>query len=341
MTTHDAVRRYYGETLSASADLKTDACCDASAMPAHLRPLLARVHPEVLARYYGCGTAIPEGLAGATVLDLGCGTGRDVYLLAQLVGGGGRVIGLDMTPEQLAVARATLPWHRARFGADCPEIAFHEGLIEALDALPLAPGSVDAIVSNCVINLSPDKAAVFRGAHRLLKPGGEIHFADVYADREIPAELQEDEVLRGECLSGALTPERFAAEAAAAGFAAPRIVAARPLSIGDAEIARRLGETRFASATYRLVKLDPVPALGAPGAHMRYRGGLRGAETAFALDRQTVLPAGGAVSVDPEAAAYLGQGRLAAHFEALGPAEGRTAPTDTPFAGTPAPACCG
>ena len=82
---HDVVQDYYGRQLQGTADLKTSACCDADAVPASLRPLLTRIHPEVLARYYGCGLVCPPLLEGCRVLDLGCGAGRDAYLLAQLV----------------------------------------------------------------------------------------------------------------------------------------------------------------------------------------------------------------------------------------------------------------
>ncbi len=249
---HDLVRDYYGARLGSSGDLRTDACCDMTAVPAAARKLLANIHPDVTARYFGCGTVIPDGLAGATVVDLGCGTGRDVYLLAQLVGPEGRVIGIDMTPEQLAVARETLPWHRARFGAECPAIEFHEGLIEHLDALPVAAGLVDVIVSNCVINLAQDKGAVFRGARRLLRPEGAVHFADVYADRPVPTELRADPVLLGECLSGALDWEGFERLVAASGFAPPELLASRPLGVTDPTLLARLGEIRFTAATCRL-----------------------------------------------------------------------------------------
>ena len=110
------VRRYYGETLTSTADLKTGACCTAEAMPAHLRKLLPLLHDEVKARFYGCGSPIPPALAGATVVDLGCGAGRDAYLLSKLVGERGQVIGVDMTPQQLAVARQHRDFHARAFG---------------------------------------------------------------------------------------------------------------------------------------------------------------------------------------------------------------------------------
>lgn len=319
---HETVRRYYGETLASSADLRTDACCDASAVPERIRPLLGRIHDEVLARSYGCGTVVPERLEGVTVLDLGCGTGRDVYLLAQLVGPAGRVIGVDMTPGQLAVARRTLGWHRERLGDAAPEIAFHDGLIERLEDLPLAPGSVDVIVSNCVVNLSPDKRAVFAGAARLLKPGGEMYFSDVYADRRVPEALKADPVLHGECLAGALYWRDFLALAGEAGLAAPRVVSARRLSVTDPGQAARVAGIGFFSAETRLFRLDgPAPGAEDYGQGATYLGGIEGAEEAFVLDREVRLPLGRPTPVDAETFAILAASRLAPAF-ALDPGDG-------------------
>ena len=228
---HDIVQDYYGKQLSSTADLKTTACCDISQVPEWLKPLLAKVHPEVLARYYGCGLVCPPLLEGCRVLDLGCGSGRDVYALAQLVGPTGDVVGVDMTDEQLAVARAHQAHHASTFGFD--NVRFLHGYIERLDELDLAAGSFDVIVSNCVVNLSPDKAAVLAGVQKLLKPGGEFYFSDVYADRRVPDAVRNDPVLYGECLGGALYWNDFLRLARGAGFIDPRLVDDRPLSVTD------------------------------------------------------------------------------------------------------------
>ena len=116
MQERDVVKEYYGKTLQSSEDLKTTACCDIGAVPEWLKPLLANIHPEVLSRYYGCGLIAPALLEGCRILDLGCGSGRDVYALAQLVGPTGEVVGLDMTDEQLDVARRHQGWHAEKFG---------------------------------------------------------------------------------------------------------------------------------------------------------------------------------------------------------------------------------
>lgn len=198
MTMQAAVQAYYGQELSSSADLKTTACCDADAVPAWLRPLLAKVHPEVSSRYYGCGLVCPAQLSGCRILDLGSGSGRDAYLLSQLVGPRGSIVGVDMTAEQLAIARQYTEFHAQQFGY--ANVSFLNGTIEKLEDLDLEPESFDVIISNCVLNLSTDKAAVLQGVQRLLKPGGEFYFADVYTDRRLPDALRSHPVLYGECL---------------------------------------------------------------------------------------------------------------------------------------------
>jgi arsenite methyltransferase len=277
---YQAIKDYYGKVLSSSSDLKTSACCTPDAMPQHLRRLAANIHDEVSAKYYGCGLVAPTALAGRRVVDLGSGSGRDVYMLAQLVGPEGEVVGVDMTPEQLEVARRHVGWHTERFGYARPNVRFVEGYIESLGSLGLTPGSVDVIVSNCVLNLSPDKPAVLRGAYELLAPGGELYFSDVYADRRVSAEVASDPVLRGECLGGALYWNDFLPMAKRAGFLDPRLVTSRPLEISDPVLAAKLGATRFYSATYRLFKLPALePACEDYGQAVVYRGGSRRSRT--------------------------------------------------------------
>ncbi|MEL6186558.1 MAG: methyltransferase domain-containing protein, partial [Myxococcota bacterium] len=157
---HLNVSEYYGKILGKSEDLKTSACCVAESPPAWLRKPLSNIHDEVAGRFYGCGFPIAEAVKGASVLDLGCGTGRDVYLFSQLVGPTGFVHGVDMTKEQLEVAERTKSWHMERFGYAEPNVAFHEGYIEELKGVE--DGTIDLVVSNCVLNLSPRKDLVLK-----------------------------------------------------------------------------------------------------------------------------------------------------------------------------------
>ncbi len=271
----DTVKEYYGQILQHSDDLKTSACCTTNNTPSHLKQAMANIHPEVSARYYGCGLVRPQCLEGMRILDLGSGSGRDCYLLAQLVGETGYVLGVDMTDEQLAVANRHIDWHREKFGYKKSNVEFLKGYIERLDELGLEENSFDIIVSNCVINLSPDKEAVLREAYRLLKPGGELYFSDVYADRRVPEVLVQDPVLYGECLSGALYWNDFINLAKEAGFNDPRLVEDRPLTIDNGEIEARIGHIEFFSATYRLFKLDGLESHSEDyGQAVRYNGGI-------------------------------------------------------------------
>ena len=314
-----SVQAYYGQVLAGSGDLRTDACTTAEPPAPALKRALANVHDEVLARYYGCGLIAPLALEGARVLDLGSGSGRDAYVLAQMVGEAGEVVGVDATPEQLAVARRHLDWHRERFGYARSNVAFLEGDIARLEALALAPASFDVIVSNCVINLVADKAAVFAAAHALLKPGGELYFSDVYADRRPPHDLLSDPVLRGECLAGALYWNDFHTLAKAAGFADTRLVSDRTLAISDPQVEARTAPVRFFSATYRLWKLEGLePLCEDYGQAVRYRGGMAGAEAAFILDKHHRIEAGRVFPVCGNTWRMLKETRFAPWFDFLG-----------------------
>ena len=314
---HELVQDYYGKQLQHSADLKTSACCDASQVSNWLKPLLANVHPEVLARYYGCGLTCPPLLEGCRVLDLGCGAGRDVYLLAQLVGPRGQVVGVDMTDEQLAVAEQHRAWHAERLGY--ANVRFVKGYIERLDALDLEPGSFDVIVSNCVVNLSSDKPAVLAGVQRLLKTGGEFYFSDVYADRRVPPAVKNDPVLYGECLGGALYWNDFQRLAQAAGFTDPRLVTDRPLTITDPALAAKVGILRFFSATYRLFKLDGLEsACEDYGQAVIYRGSIPNCPDRFTLDKHHDIEAGRVFPVCGNTWRMLHDSRFAPHFTFIG-----------------------
>ena len=314
---HEIVQNYYGQQLQTSSDLKTSACCDISDIPEWLKPLISRIHPEVLSRYYGCGLVCPPLLEGCRVLDLGCGSGRDVYALAQLVGPTGEVVGVDMTDEQLAVAEKHRAHHAEAFGYS--NVRFLHGYIERLDELDLAPGSFDVIVSNCVVNLSPDKDAVLRGVHRLLKQGGEFFFSDVYADRRIPDAVRNDPVLYGECLGGALYWNDFLRLANRHGFADPRLATDRLLAITDPALQPRVGNLKFFSATYRLFKLDALEsACEDYGQAVIYKGTIANHADRFVLDKHHDIETGRVFPVCGNTWHMLEGTRFAAHFDFIG-----------------------
>lgn len=314
----DNVQQYYGQQLTSSDDLQTNACCDEQP-PEFLKPILAQLHDEVVTRYYGCGLVAPAQLEGMRILDLGSGSGRDVYALSALVGESGEVVGVDMTDEQLEVARAHIDYHRDAFGHKKSNVRFLKGYIEELDQLDLEDGYFDIVISNCVINLSTNKAKVLADVKRLLKPGGEFYFSDVYADRRVPEALVKDEVLYGECLSGALYWNDFINLSKRSGFLDPRLVTSRRLTIENPAIEQQLGTLRFYSATYRLFNIDGLePACEDYGQAVIYDGGIAHQGAAFVLDNHHVIETGKVFPVCGNTWHMLKESRFAEHFTFIG-----------------------
>ena len=316
--TLDDVRRYYGTVLNSSSDLKTGACCPAEAMPAALRVLLEDVHPEVRDRFYGCGSPLPPALEGVTVLDLGCGSGRDVYVLSRLVGPKGRVIGVDMTAEQLDVARRHRDWHAERYGYAASNVTFVEGYIEDLVACGIADASIDVVVSNCVLNLSPEKERVFAEILRVLKPGGELYFSDVFADRRIPETLRRDPLLLGECLSGALYTEDFRRLMQHKGCMDVRAVTQSPIPLLDPQIEAKIGMVNFRSITMRAFRLAMEDRCEDYGQIATYRGSIPDLPHAFVLDDHHRFETGKPLRVCSNTFDMLARSRYAAHFMLAG-----------------------
>jgi len=315
---YDKVQEYYGKTLQHSDDLQTNACCD-QAPPEWLKPVLGSIHDEVLSRYYGCGLVVPPLLEGARILDLGCGSGRDVYALSALVGETGFVLGVDMTAEQLEVAQRHQDYHRQQYGHARSNVEFRQGYLEQLADLDLPDNSFDIVVSNCVLNLCTDKAAVLEQVHRLLKPGGEFYFSDIYADRRLPLALQSDPVLYGECLAGALYWNDFVTLAKAAGFADPRLVEDRPITIGNNAIAEKVSPARFYSATYRLFKITQLePACEDYGQAVIYKGTVPHQANALLLDKHHLMETGRVFPICGNSYRMLHDSRFAPHFDFIG-----------------------
>ncbi len=195
------LQEYYGKRLRTNQDFRENACCSTATM-SQFSEILELVPQEVKDKYYGCGCPIPsDDLSGLSVLDLGCGSGQDAFILAFLVGSTGFVSGIDMTTEQLIIARRNVSTVIERFGYSFSNIQFHQDFIEVAESIP--SNSVDLVVSNCVINLSPRKDMVFKTIHRVLKNGGEFYVSDIIADRRIPDEIRNDQQMIAECLGGA------------------------------------------------------------------------------------------------------------------------------------------
>jgi len=319
---HDMTQKYYGETLQTSDDLRTSACCTPNAPPKTIKDILSKVPEEVKAKYYGCGSPLPLGIDGLRMLDLGSGSGRDCFVSSALVGPSGFVTGVDMTDEQLAVANKYVSEWTQSMGYAEPNMRFLKGQIEDLQSADIQDSSVDLIISNCVINLSPDKPAVLREAWRVLAEGGEFYFSDVYCDRRLPENVREHEVLRGECLGGAMYIEDFKRLCQATGFMDPRLLEGHPIEIKDPELATLLGEAKFYSITYRLFKLPGLLETLCEdyGQYAVYKGTIAD-QVAYQLDDHHRFEKGKPMLVCGNTSAMVGENGvswLSKHFDVVG-----------------------
>lgn len=226
--THRLVRKAYGEVaVNSSSCCPGSSCCGgpAAAVPKDkglslemgaLKSSLKRTSAASEGEMgLSCGNpvAFSKIKKGMTVLDLGSGAGKDVFIAAPLVGAKGKVIGVDMTPEMLKLAKANLLKFTKRTGL--ANVEFRKGVIEKL---PVKDAEADLIISNCVINLSPDKPEVFREAFRALKPGGFIVVSDIVLNRELPPSLKKHAGLYAACVAGALQRRDYLGAIKDAGF---------------------------------------------------------------------------------------------------------------------------
>ncbi len=286
------VREFYGE---AAVEPQAELCCPTRPDESDL----AHIPKEVVERFYGCGSPVTAAAlaVGEMMVDLGSGAGIDCFIAAKKVGVDGRVIGIDMTDQMLAVARDCQPKVAAALGYDV--VAFQKGYLEEI---PLGDGTADVVTSNCVINLSTDKPRVFREIWRVLRDHGRAVIADIVSDREVPPRMRADGQLWGECISGALTEEALLAGLERAGFYG--------VSLVKKSFWKEVEGCTFSSVTVRGFKFEKKAGCRYVGQYAVYLG----PQKAVIDEEGHFFPRGTPVEVCTDTAAKLAQPPYHASF---------------------------
>jgi SAM-dependent methyltransferase len=208
---HESVREHYAAQASTGSCCGPNVCCEPASNKLYPEELLTELPDDITSFTLGCGDPITlAGLKpGETVLDLGSGGGLDCFLAARKVGESGHVIGVDMTPEMIERARNSARRLKLK------NVEFRQGLLEEL---PVESNTVDVAISNCVINLAPDKTKVFREVFRVLKPGAKLSVSDIVTDGPLPETIKKSLSAWAGCIAGALEIKEYQGAMQAAGF---------------------------------------------------------------------------------------------------------------------------
>lgn len=288
-------------------------------IPGQARDKLFNIAAEIKNLFHEFGSPMPPLMEGCTVLDLCCGTGRDSYLAAQLVGPEGKVIGIDPNAGRLAVANKYFDKEIRQFGYDKPNVEFHVGVPENISHIP--DSSIDIVISNVTFNLSPDKESYVREVFRVLKDDGEWYFTDVFTDRRIPTEIAKKTANRAERLGGAMYVGDFRRLVQRAGFNDPRYLMnwQTPLTKEERE---KYGDVSFATITVRMLKSQwTEDVCESYGETVTYDGSLPDYPDFFLFENNIKFPTGKTCEVCGNVTAVAAHSRYASVFKVEGDRE--------------------
>jgi len=288
----------------------------------HLHPSMAEIlqtiNPEVLQAPVGAVSPLPPDIEGCTVLDLGCGSGRTAFAASRLVGSKGRVIGVDVREGLLSLAEKHLVGQMKTFRYKKPNVEFLKGYPEDLSLLGIKDNSVDVVVANEIINLSPDKKAVFSEIFRILKPGGELCFSTIVTDRRLPESFADDTALMRSGLAGALYCEDFRRLLREIGCNDYRNFSKKPIAIGDPEASEKVGLASFTHRVVRTFKLPLEDICEDYGQVAVYKGTMPGFPDAFPLDDHHLFITNKPMLVCGNSGAMVEDTRFGKHFTVTG-----------------------
>jgi arsenite methyltransferase len=307
---------YYEKVLR---DCEIVGCgCQTEFLHPDMEEVLDLIDPEILSAPFGSDSPLPPDLEGCVVLDIGCGSGQSAFAASRLVGSKGRVIGLDMRESLLAIAQKHLAGQMKKFRYKKPNVEFLKGFPEDLKSLGIKDKSVDVVIANELINLSPDKKALFAEIFRVLKPGGELCFSTILADRRFPASLSEDEPLALVGIAGAMYCEDFRRLLQDLGCNDYRNYVKKQLTISDPEAADKVGLATFTFRVIRIFKLNLEDICEDYGQVAVYKGTMPGFPHAFPLDDHHLFITDKPMLVCGNSGAMVEDTRFGKHFIVTG-----------------------
>ncbi len=288
---------------------------DAS-IPTSARDKLFNISAEIKNYFHEFGAPMPPLMEGCTVVDLCCGSGRDTYLAAQLVGEQGKVIGVEPNAERLAIAQKYFDQEIAQFGYNTSNVEFINGVPEDLSAIP--DNTADIVISNCTFNLSPDKEAYVREVKRILKDNGEWYFTDVFTGSRIPQDVAKDVTNRADRLAGAMFVGDFRRLVQANGFNDPRYLINFKTPLSDAEKAKYFG-IDFATITVRVLNSQwTEDVCESYGEVVTYDGSLPDYPDFFLFEHNIKFPTGKDCEVCGNVSGLAGHSRYSKVFKVVG-----------------------
>jgi arsenite methyltransferase len=326
---YQQVTEYYGTQLTTNQGLCTNVSTPALAsvvsLPSSVRQILEAIPEAITDKSCGCGFPIPLGIHGLHALDLGCGSGRDAYALAALMGPMGSVTGIDLTPSLVQVAQQNLSTFTRRLPTPPARLHFAHGYIEYLDQAGIETETIDLAIANFALSLTPDKTQAMREIFRVLCYGGEFQFSDLFASRRVPAHVRDHDVLFCEGLGGALYLDDFVSLCREVGFGEPRLVRVEktPIEITtDETLAASVAAIQYQSLTFRCFKVPGKMEMHTTeqdyGHVAKYLGTIPGHEGVYVLDSSYRFETRRPVRIGGNTAAILTDSWLARHFHVDG-----------------------
>ncbi len=313
---NDELKSYYEEVFAER--IRSGCGCVAEHLHPGMGDVLREMHPELLDAPHGSCSPLPPDLEGRVILDLGCGNGLTAFAAARLAGPTGRVIGIDMRDQLLKVAQERLPEHMVKCGCKEANVHFMKGYPEDLRSLGIEDNSIDVVVTNEIINISTDKRAIFSEIFRVLKPGGELCFTTVLADRRLPLRLADDSCVLRAGFARAMYSEDFRRLLRDIGCNDYRNISRQPVPLRKPGAANKVGLAGFTYRVVRTFKLPLEDICEDYGQVAVYKGTMPGFPDAFPLDDHHLFIKDKPMLVCGNSGAMVEETRFGRHFVVTG-----------------------